>query len=180
MNIVAKQNPRNVVIVTPLIVLKYRRDWNLRKIFWEFALTWKASLHKLSSIPVLIGPVLLRKTTNGTILAKKNPLECMDGLIRAVAMLSAAGIDHKELRHPQYHMFIEKNGQIRIIDFERGSLTGAPRNLSRFIVWLLERGAMPEEVERILQKLENVPETDRKGASKAIAYWKLKRGNKNR
>jgi hypothetical protein len=69
-NVIIKRNPRNVVIVTPFVVFKYRHDWNLRKIFWEFVLTWKAFLHGVSDFPMLFGPVMVRKTTSGTILAK--------------------------------------------------------------------------------------------------------------
>ncbi len=171
---IVKRNPRNIVIVTPLLVFKYRRDWNLRKIFWEFALTWKAFLHGISDIPILVGPVLIRKTTHGTILAKSKLKPSLDFLVEAAATLSRAGIEHKELRHPQYHVIVQKNG-VKILDFERGKLTKMPRNLSRVTVWLLERGVDPEELEKRIRKLEGVPEKDMKGALKSIQFHREKR-----
>jgi len=119
MGVIAKRNPRNIVMVTHWIVFKYRRDWNLRKIFWEFALTWKAFLHGASEVPVLVGPVLLRKTAKGQILAKVPIEEVWDKALNVVAELSRAGIEHKEIRHPQYHMVVKENGAISVIDFER-------------------------------------------------------------
>jgi len=173
--VIVKGNPRNVVVITPLAVLKYRRDWNLRKIFWEFVLTWKAFLHGVSEIPVLWGPVLVRKTAAGTELARADLKSVWVPVLRAVATLSTAGIDHRELRHPQHHVIVRGN-KVVILDFERGKLTARPRNLSRFVVWLLERGIDGDAIEGVLRTLEGVPASDLAGARKAISRWKeLKR-----
>lgn len=169
---IIKRNPRNTVIITPFIVLKYRRDLNLRKIFWEFVLTWKAFLHGVSEMPILVGPVMIRKTAKGTIFAKANLKSRWVSALKAVAALSKSGVDHKELRHPQYHMIVKGDGAISILDFERGKLTKKPRNLSRFVVWLLERGVNADSVERELDRLKGVPESDLNGARKAIRRWR--------
>ncbi|HIP74408.1 MAG TPA: hypothetical protein EYH14_02030 [Euryarchaeota archaeon] len=164
-----KRNKRNIVIITPFVVLKYRKDWNLRKIFWEFLLTWRAFLHGVSEIPVLCGPVMVRKTATGVLLAKADLKRVWPDVLRTVAVLSRAGIEHKELRHPQHHVVIGGDGKkINILDFERGKLTAKPRNLSRFVVWLLERGVEGEDIEKVLNSLKNVPIHDVEGARKAI------------
>ncbi len=168
---IVKRNPRNIVVVTPYLVFKYRRDWNLRKIFWEFVLTWKAFLHGVSSLPILVGLVMVRPTIRGALLAKTELKFSLDSLILAVAELSRAGIDHLEIRHPQYHIFVTDNGAVRIIDFERGKLTTRPRNLSRFVVWLLERGVDPRVVSKLLDRVGSVPTSDLAGARRAIHYY---------
>ena len=170
MGVIVKRNPRNIVIVTPQIVFKYRHDWNLRKIFWEFVLTWKAFLHGASEIPLLVGPVLLRKTARGQILAKMPVEDVWNKALDVVAELSRAGIDHKEIRHPQYHMVVKENGTISVLDFERGNLTKTPRNLSRFVVWLLERGLPAQEIKEALAKT-TAPEKDWKGAMRAVERY---------
>ncbi len=170
MGIIIKENPRNIVIVTPWIVFKYRHDGNLRKIFWEFVLTWKAFLHGASEIPVLMGPILVRKTARGQILGKVAIEEVWENALNVVAELSRAGIEHKELRHPQYHMIVTKNGKISVLDFERGKLTKAPRNLSRFVVWLLERGLPAQEIKEALEKIR-APEKDWRGAMRAVERY---------
>ena len=175
--ITVKKNPRNIVIITRPLVFKYRHDWNLRKIFWEFVLTWKAFLHGLSDMPILVGPVLVRKTTYGTLLAKSELKSSLDYLIEAAAELSRAGIEHNELRHPQYHVIVQEKG-VKILDFERGKLTGRPKNVSRVTVWLLERGVNPDELENKLKELKNVPENDLRGAFRPVRIhqeWKRSR-----
>lgn len=172
---VVKRNPRNLVIITPLVVFKYRHDWNVRKIFWEFVLTWKAFLHGVADLPILVGPVLVRKTSKGNVLAKTELKSSLDQLIEAAAELSRAGIEHKELRHPQYHVVVNDDGDVKIIDFERGKLTKRPRNLSRLVVWLLERGIDPKILEEKIKKLEDVPENDIRGALKAINIHKKRK-----
>ena len=181
---IIKNNSRNIVIITPLLVFKYRHDWNLRKIFWEFVLTWKAFLHGLSDLPILVGPILIRKTTHGTILAKSELKSSLDYLVKAAAEISRAGIEHKELRHPQYHVIVQEKS-VKILDFERGKLTRRPRNLSRVTVWLLERGANPDELEKKLKELKNVPKNDLRGALRSVRIhqeWRRsrRRGSQDR
>ncbi len=179
MDVIIKRNPRNIVIVTPWIVLKYRRDGNLRKIFWEFVLTWKAFLHGASEIPMLFGPIIVRKTAKGTILAKAPIEKLWRNMLHTVAELSRAGIDHKEIRHPQYHIIVKETGEISVLDFERGKLTKTPRNLSRFVVWLLERGLPAQDIKKVLEKTI-VPEKDRNGAMQAVERYLRASGQEHR
>ncbi|NPA76604.1 MAG: hypothetical protein GXN93_02525 [Candidatus Diapherotrites archaeon] len=173
--VTVKKNPRNIVIITPIVVLKYRRDWNLRKIFWEFALTWKAFLHGISTMPVLFGPIIVRRTIGGTLLTRANINEAWRQALEAIAEISAANIEHLEVRHPQYHMIVKKDGTVAIIDFERGKLTRRTKNIPRFVVWLLERGISPDDVDTAIKSLKYVKEHEKKGAEKSISYHRNRR-----
>ncbi|GEM_PF-3128466 len=174
---ILKKNPRNAVFVGENIVIKYRRDWNLRKIFNEFLLSWKASLHGLTPTPVLIGPIIVRRTAKGIPLAKVETKKVWRDLIELGAALSRAGIDHKEVRHPGYHVIV--GDKLQIIDLERGKLTRRPKNLSRIVPWLLAQRINPDKIKEAVEAAE-APENDKKGALEAIKRWKPVEGRRQR
>ncbi len=166
---ILKRNPRNAVFVGEHIVIKYRRDWNLRKIFHEFLLSWKVGLHGLTPKPVLVGPVIIRRAAKGVPLAKVKTESVWRDLVELGAALSRIGIDHKEVRHPGYHVIVGK--RLQIIDLERGKLTKRPKNLSRIVPWLLAQRIDPEELKRTVKEID-APENDKRGALEAIRRWR--------
>jgi hypothetical protein len=118
-------------------VIKFPRDGNLRRIFREFALTWKAFLRGLSPPPILVGPFLLRPTVY-TLLGDLSPEEIVEltlKIIKAVEKLSRARVEHRELRHPEKHIGIWQ-GKIVFLDFDHARLTDRSRDLNKFRAWL--------------------------------------------
>ena len=132
-----KKNARNTTIVTPLLVIKFPRDGKLSRVFKEFYLTWKAFLRGLSPPAILLGPFLLRPTVK--VLLKHLPpstvLDLAPCIERAIQQLSNAGIEHRELRHPENHVGFWRK-RVVFLDFDHGRLTSRSRDLNKFRAWL--------------------------------------------
>ncbi len=132
-----KRNARNTVIVTPFIVIKYPHDGNLRRIFREFVLTWKASLHGLSPPPLLVPPFLLRPTVKVLLgdLPREEVLSLAPRIEEAIKKLSSARIEHRELRHPEKHVGFWR-GRVVFLDFDHARLSSRSRDLNKFRAWI--------------------------------------------
>ncbi len=132
-----KKNARNTTIVTPFIVIKYPRDGNLRRIFKEFALTWKAFLHGLSPPPLLVPPFLLRPTVKVLLgdLPREEILSLAPGIEEAIRKLSSTRIEHRELRHPEKHVGLWR-GRVVFLDFDHARLSSRSRDLNKFRAWI--------------------------------------------
>ncbi len=129
----AKKNARNIVVVTRWIVFKLPRDGNVRRILREFALSWKAFLHGLSPPVLLVGPVLIRARVD--LLKDLRPTkEDLDTIEARIRELSQAGIEHRELRHPERHVG-RWRGRWVFIDFDHARLSPKSRDLNKFRAW---------------------------------------------
>ncbi len=129
----ARKNARNMVVVAGPLVFKLPRDGNVARVLREFALSWKAFLRGLSPPVLLVGPVLLRARVD--LLKDVSPTqEDLDEIERLILRLSEAGIEHRELRHPERHVGLWRGSWV-FIDFDHARLTTKSRDLNKFRAW---------------------------------------------
>jgi len=132
-----RRNARNAVIVLPFLVIKYPRDGRILRTFREFYLNWKAFLHGLAPFTLLLGPFLVQQRVP-TLLKDLPPEEILRKsreIEEAIGRLAAAGIEHRELRHPESHVgFL--GDRVVFIDFDHGRLSKRSRDLNKFRAWL--------------------------------------------
>ncbi len=133
MNVLAKKNARNIVVVAPFVTFKLPRDLKLPRIFKEFYLSWKAFLRGLSPPVLLIGPVLVRSTVKLLKDFHINEQDLQD-IESSIKRLAEAGIEHRELRHPERHVG-KWRGKWVFIDFDHGRLTSKSRDVNKFRAW---------------------------------------------
>jgi len=131
--VIVKKNARNLVVVSRWFALKVPRDGNVRRIFKEFCLTWKAFLHGLAPPVIIIGPVLIRAPVKllKDVAYDSKALDEIEGAIKKLAEL---GIEHRELRHPERHVGLWR-GRWVFIDFDHGRLSRRSRDLNKFRAW---------------------------------------------
>ncbi len=131
----ARKNERNFVVATPFITFKLPRDGNVIRIFKEFAIRWKAFLHGLAAPCILIGPVLVTRTVPKLLKDVEVSEEVVNRVIEAIKRLAAAGIEHRELRHPEKHVgFL--NNRVVFLDFDHARLSRRSRDLNKFLAWV--------------------------------------------
>jgi len=96
------------------------------------------------SVPALLfGPFLIRPRV---VLLKEAGLQRTKDIIAAIKKLGEAGIEHRELRHPESHIGFWM-GRIVFIDFDRGRLSRRSRDLNKFLAWLsAARSHHPSEI----------------------------------
>ncbi len=129
----AKKNARNIVVVTRWTVFKLPRDGNVGRVLREFALSWKAFLRGLSPPVLLVGPVLIRARVD--LLKDLRPTKAdLDAVEARIRELSRAGIEHRELRHPERHVGLWR-GRWVFIDFDHARLSTKSRDLNKFRAW---------------------------------------------
>ncbi len=136
-NVVVKRNARNTVILTNHFVVKFPNDGNLRRLFKEFYLCWKAFLNGVGVPTVLFGPFLIQPRVKRLLkhLPEEEILERAEEIEEAIRKLAEARIEHRELRHPENHVGFWK-GKVVFIDFDHGRLSGKSRDLNKFRAWV--------------------------------------------
>lgn len=66
-------------------------------------------------------------------------------LLKIAYLLDSLGIKRDEFANVDKNVLIGENGEVYVLDFERGSLSGRPSNLTQFMQLLVRKGFLDRE-----------------------------------